>query len=226
MRKILMAAASAAAFVAAPAMAQDRGFYIGGELGAVLGTDTDLQMTPAATAGSTGRITADHALGFAGAGFAGYDFGRIRVEIEAGALSAGVDGLDSSFGVGAGLVAGSQDADGDVGVRYVMANAVLDLGSYHGFAFFVGAGGGRAQVKASEITTSGGAILLDDRDQDWRFAWQGVVGARRPLTDHVDLQVRYRYFSIDDAEMIGLGGRVATGSVTAHTLGVGATWKF
>ena len=226
MRKILFGAAFSSALIAAPALAQEGRFYVGGELGALVSSETDQTYTPGAAPGSAGAISTEHDLGFSGAAFAGYDFGPIRVELEASYFSVDVDEVSSSFAAGGGLIVGSQGASGDVSARAVMANGAWDIGGPAGLTFFVGGGVGLAQVKVSGLTTSGGAVLLDDEDDDWLFAWQVSGGVRKALTSNLDAHVRYRYFNVDDADMIGLSGRVVAADFSAHALSVGLSLNF
>ncbi len=227
MRRVALvtAASSALSILAFPAFAQDGGFYISGELGAVISSETDQVFTPGTLAGSTGKISTEHDLGFSAAASVGYDFGAFRIEAEAGHISADVDKVTSSFSVGSGLTAGSQSASGEISARTLMANASVDFAGFDDFTFFAGGGAGVAKLKAS-IRLSGGTTLLDDEDSDWRFAWQGFIGVRKPLTSNIDAHVRYRYFTVDDAEMIGLGGRVVEPELTSHSIAAGVTFKF
>lgn len=226
MRRFAVVTAISSTF-ALPALAQEGGFYVGADLGAVLSSETDATYTPAATAGSTGNISTDNSLGFTGSALAGYDFGMFRVEAEAGFISADVDKLKSSFALGTSLIAGSQDAEGDVSARTLMANALLDVGSFSDFAFFVGGGAGVANLKVSELkATAAPGLLLDDKDDDWHSAWQGIVGVRRSLSGNADLQVRYRYFKMDEAEMVGQGGRAVAVDLSGHSLLAGVTYNF
>lgn len=226
MRKIAVLTALSSTLIACPAFAQDSGFYAGGELGGVISSETDATYTPGATVGSTGAVSSDHELGFTGSAFAGYNFGAIRVEVEAGFLSADVKELSSNFAAGVNLAAGSQDADGEVSAQTIMANGTIDVGSFSDFTFFVGGGAGLAQLKVSGMqAASGSSPVLDDKD-DWRFAWQGIAGVRKPLAANIDAHVRYRYFTVDDAEMVGLSGRVVEAELTAHSLTAGVSYRF
>lgn len=225
MRGLVVATALSSALITCPAFAQESGFYAGGELGAVLSAGTDQQYTPASAPGTTGNISTDHDLGFEGAAFAGYKFGGIRIEVEAGYLSAGIDKLQSNFS-GGFMTAGSQSADGDVNAQTIMGNATIDVGGFSDFTFFVGAGAGVAKTKISKMEISSGQTVLDDEDRDWLFAWQGIAGVRKPLTSNIDAHVRYRYFRVDEAEMVGFSGRVVTADFDAHTLSAGVTFNF
>ena len=225
MRKIVVGAALSSALLVAPAMAQDSGLFAGGELGAVISSETDQQYTPGGVIGSTGTISTDHDLGYTASAFLGYDFGAIRIELEAGYQSAGVDEVSSSFSTVSGLTTGAQSADGDVSVRSVMANGMWDF-SGDRFTFFLGGGAGGAQLKVSGLETDAGVDLLDDKSGDWLFAWQGIAGVRKSLTTNLDAHLRYRYFNVDDAEMVGFSGRVVDADFSSHSLAVGLTLNF
>lgn len=226
MRSVSMGVAAAAILFAAPAFAADGGFYAGLDLGAAISAESDQVYTPGGLAGSTGHVTTDHDLGFSVSGVLGYDFGWVRVELEAGYLTAGVDKVTSDFATGSGLAIGSQSAGGDIMARSVMANVMVDIGAAGDFTFFVGGGAGAAKLNFSGIELASGPVLLDDEDRDWRFAWQGMAGVRKPLSDRTDIHVRYRYVDISDAELIGLGGRVVEAGFSAHVLSAGITFNF
>ncbi len=226
MRRLAVLASLSSTLVATPALAQESGVYLAGELGALLSSETDQTYTPGATVGSTGSVSTDHDLGFTGSAALGYRFGAFRVELEAGLQSADVDKVTSNFGSGVTLAAGSQDADGEISARTLMANATFDVASLSDFTFFVGGGAGVADLKVSGLVTATGSNpVLDDKD-DRRFAWQGILGVRKPLTSNIDVHVRYRYFSMDDAEMVGFSGRAVTAEFTSHALLAGGSYRF
>ncbi len=37
--------------------------------------------------------------------------------------------------------------------------------------------------------------------KDDRFAWQGIAGVRIPLSDNVDLGLKYRYFRVNNLDL-------------------------
>lgn len=227
MRATLWMVAVASAAIACPAWAQDRGFYLGGEVGLVASSGLDLTFTPGSTAGTDGRIDLDHKRGFGGGVFAGYDFGRIRLEAEGARLGADVDEVTSDWSHAGGLVVGTQSAEGDVRARSALLNLLVDFGDEDGISFFVGGGVGRTKVEVSGMALSqGGSVLLDDEDADWRSSWQAVAGIRKTFSEHLELQVRYRYLDVDDVEMTGLAGRVVTGTMTAHAVTAGLAYRF
>lgn len=213
--------------ITCPAFAQNTGFYVAGELGAVISAESEQTYTPGTVAGSTGAISTDHDLGFGGGALAGYDFGAFRVEAEAAYLTAGIDKLTSNFATGGGLATGSQDSDGDIRAQILMANAMADFVGLQDFSFFAGGGIGVAKLKVSEMTAANGAfVVLDDEDSDWRSAWQLFAGVRKPLTSNIDAHLRYRYLNTEDFEMTGMGGRVVNADFTAHTLTAGVSFSF
>lgn len=227
MRRVALAAALSSAMLASTAAAQSKGFYLGGDLGLAVSTSVDMTFTPAATAGSTGRLETDHKPGFSGAVLVGYDFGWLRVEAEASSLSAGIDGGNSDWAHSSGLVAGKQDLGGDVDARNVLLNLIADFGHRGDYAFFVGGGVGKSRVEVSGMALEqGGAVLLDDKDADRRSAWQLFGGVRKSFSDHLEGHVRYRYLEVDDIQLIGIGGRAVEAEMASHSVAVGITYRF
>ena len=62
-----------------------------------------------------------------------------------------------------------------------MVNALARLRRQHGIGGYVGGGFGRARVKE-----------LGDSDSAW--AWQLIAGVRMPISDNIDVGLKYRYF--------------------------------
>lgn len=223
MRAIILGVFGCGMALAGPAMAQDSGFYVGAEAGGAFATEFGSVFTPGQGAGSEGNIETEFELGFAGSAFVGYDFGAVRVEVEAFTLSADVDSLNNDFPIPGTLVAGPQPGEGAVGVQGYFANAILEFGAYNDFAFFIGGGAGQASVDVEFRAQGFGNALDDDNEQ---FAWQMFGGVRKPLTSRIDGHIRYRYLSVDDLEMTGFGGRVVEGDLNAHSISAGLTYRF
>lgn len=222
-----LVALSIACAVASPAFAQDRSFYVGGEIGLSIASELDLGFTPAATAGSSGVVSTDNDWGFNGAFVMGYDFGPLRLEAEAFHLSAGMKDARSDWSHAGGLAVGGQSMNGDVSASGLMANVAFDVARRGDYAFFAGAGAGVAQLRVSDMQpSSSSAVLLDDKSGDSRFAWQVFAGVSRPLSANLEGHVRYRYLSVDDSEMVGIGGRAVTAQLTSHSLVAGVTYRF
>ncbi|GAA4043127.1 hypothetical protein GCM10022281_25410 [Sphingomonas rosea] len=135
-------------------------------------------------------------------GIIGYDFGAFRLEGEVGYKRSKVKSFSQDAALGTGLTTFFTPTGTTTGTTFVypgsslgvynlrdhvsvlsgMVNALLDLGGSNGVpAFYIGAGAGRARVKA-----------LGDRDSAW--AYQGIAGVRFPISDNIDLGLKYRYF--------------------------------
>jgi len=231
MRKYVLAAALAAV-VSSPASARDGIGYIGLDLGALFpsGTSVDGKITDVTTgdsASAAGFGTIHYRTGYEGALVAGYDFGMFRLEAEGAYKHAGLDRLQLSGPVvtainDAGLDVGDGNLpidDTNVRVLSGMVNGLVDFNfGSPGFGGFVGAGVGIADVRFS----SGG-----EGSGDTKFAWQLLAGVRAPVSDNVDIGLKYKYFQTGnltfsesddfdgDVVNLQLSGKLRTHSVLA-----------
>ncbi|WP_163265556.1 outer membrane protein [Chelativorans alearense] len=84
----------------------------------------------------------------------------------------------------------------------LMANAYVDLGTYHGVTPYVGAGIGGAYVKWDDLTniTEDGEFVHKG-GKDWRFAWSLMAGASYCLTENLQLDAGYRFTRIEGGRM-------------------------
>lgn len=198
MRKFLLAAAATAA-LAAPAAARDGSPYVGIEGGLLLPKDMngDAYVDVIRTGNDSqfndgGAFDVNLRRGWDVDAIAGYDFGAFRLEGELGWKRAKRDGLEPDGGFlgqlntqlnGTNFTNGSFDdaADGKVSVRSAMVNVLGDFGSDEGMSFYGGVGVGRAWARA-----------LNDGDRAWAF--QGILGFRTPVSENIDLGLKYRYF--------------------------------
>ena len=214
MRKLTLIAVLCSSAVASPAFARDGQSYVELGFGPLIAQDTDIvEVNP-----NTGRAaTVDQGgfnfddMGYDGAFIVGHDFGGFRTELEGSYRRTGFDSLSSNFGpnVGPGLLDGNAKAYG------VMGNILADIGSDDGPQLFFGVGGG--PVKFSPELSVGGTPLLDGGD--WEFGWQGIAGLRAPLTESIDVSLRYRYFKVDDFTVGGDNGtNIWKGDFTTHSL--------
>ena len=193
MKKHLLVAAAVAA-IASPAAAQDSGPYVGIEGGVIFPRDTDIDadvnfadpLVPDVAYSDVFDL--DYKTGFDIDAIAGYDFGMFRIEGELGYKRAKVNEiqLDQDFvtdyedATGVDLSNVDFDLGGSAKVKSAMLNALVDVNA-GGVNLYAGGGAGRAWVK-----------LLGDKDSAW--AYQFIAGARAPLTDSIDVGVKYRYF--------------------------------
>ena len=86
MRKLAIAMALSSTLLATPAFARDGAMYIGGEFGAMIVEDMNVDIGAVENA-----ITINHEYGYDGGIFVGYDFGAFRLEGEVAYKKADLD---------------------------------------------------------------------------------------------------------------------------------------
>jgi opacity protein-like surface antigen len=87
----------------------------------------------------------------------------------------------------------------------MLANAYVDLGTWHGFTPYVGGGIGGAYVKWDSLrNTVGGITTVHEGSKNMRFAWAAMVGTSYCVTDKLKLDVGYRYSRIHGGRMFEL----------------------
>ena len=194
MRKYLLAAAAAAVF-STPAMARDGSGYVGIEGGVLFPQkqhiDADIDFTnPAVTDVTLDNVArVKNKTGYDVDLIGGYDFGMFRLEGELGYKRAKLKSatVDSAFLTGINTPSGntfgttSFDLNGHTSVLSGMVNGLVDFGDNGGLGGYAGAGIGRAKVKE-----------LGDSDNAW--AYQLLAGVYMPISDNVDVGLKYRYF--------------------------------
>src|SRR3982751_6390285 len=147
MKRYLLAAASVAAFAAAPAAARDHSAYFGLEVGPMWLQDTHIR------ADGFNVFTIDNKLGVDGDLIAGYDFGIIRAEVEGGHKWAKHD----EYSAGSNKI----DADDHSRAYSLMGNVLIDLGDNEKVNFYAGGGVGIAWVRQKIDTGEGGFSIKD-----------------------------------------------------------------
>jgi opacity protein-like surface antigen len=188
MRKYLLAA-TAAAVLATPAFAAANGPYVGIEGGATFPNSTDLDVTLNNTTNFDNAYDVKYKTGYDVDAIIGYKFGLFKLEGEAGYKRAKIKSLGVStplvtaVGTAAGVTATPDDfsAGNHIGIKSLMANALIDGDFGGGFGGYAGGGAGRAW-----------ANLAGDSDNAW--AVQGIAGLRYALSPNVDAGLKYRYF--------------------------------
>lgn len=211
MRISILGLALCSTALAAPAAAKDDTAYIEFGFGPMYVHDFDLtEVSP-----DTGtEITLEPDYGFDGTAILGYDYGAFRIEVEASYRKADHDELVTPAGTfGPGLLLGSSSA------ASLMGNVLLDLGADDGIQAFIGAGAGSALIDQSiAITPTGSEQNLVNGDE-WEFAWQALAGLRAPLTDTIDVGLRYRFFNVPDYRLGGsFGTSVVEGDWSSHSI--------
>ncbi len=88
-----------------------------------------------------------------------------------------------------------------------MVNALFEFGPDDGLRIYGGGGAGIARLELP-VTVAGVGTVIDDKKTD--FAWQLIGGLRFPVTETIDLGLKYRYFDVE-----GFSLRAATGAGSA-----------
>lgn len=206
--------------LAAPANAQDRGAYIAADTGAVLPVEFDSDIGPVREdATSTGD------LGWGGSVRAGYDWDWLRIELEGSYQSFGADEISVATqglpDTSSSVRNGTFDYDGDFSLASLMANTLAEFGEEDGVRFSVGGGVGRSWMNADTALVGASTAYLDASDSEW--AWQALFEARVPVSDRVDLGLRYRYFSTLEFEVADTLDRPTQFELATHSLSLGLT---
>jgi outer membrane protein OmpA-like peptidoglycan-associated protein/opacity protein-like surface antigen len=222
MRKLAIAMALSSTLLATPAFARDGAMYVGGEFGAMIVEDMDIDVGAVDNA-----ISLDHEYGYDGGLFIGYDFGAFRLEGEVAYKKARLDELQTTIrlpleGVNFGA---RREAGGSTSALSFMLNGMLDFGDDDGISGFVGGGVGMARVKANNYRNFENATpFLDGSDS--RLAWQVFAGVRQAISDNVDVTVKYRFFNADKIRFNAFNGGEADYRFRSHSLLGGLTFNF
>lgn len=231
MRKFAVALALATTALAGPAVARDGAWYVGVEGGGMIVENIQYDIFP--TNGGVLRNAAEinHSAGFDVDGIVGYDFGPTRVEFELGYKRANVDaittaGLNINNALPGGVNGRFQQADGNTSALSFMLNSLFDFGGVDSpWSGMIGAGIGVARVKASGNALTGSAADFAD-DSDTSVAYQGIAGVRRAITENIDLGLKYRFFNVEQVELVLNDGRGAEGRFRSHSLLASLIYNF
>jgi OmpA-OmpF porin, OOP family len=227
MRKLAVTLALATTALSTPALARDDSWYVGVEGGAMLVEDIKFDVGTAKEA-----ATVHSKAGWDADAVVGYDFGPFRAEAEVGYRQASVTELTSAVSqpyrnaAGAALNAPAGNysyAGGRSSALSFMVNGLLDFGDDAGVQGFVGGGVGVARVK-NKVGLNSYADTLDDSDTV--FAWQAIAGIRAPLSDSIDVSLKYRFFNADNVKLTDASGRVWDGRFRSHSILGGLIFNF
>lgn len=251
MRKFAIAMALATTALAGPAIARDKAFYAGLEGGGMLVEDQNWDYRPFVTDGDgdsdgtkvTNALLVEHQTGFDVAAVVGYDWGRVRTELEFGYKQAQPDTFTANTTlvnmvrpngtIGSVAPFAYTGASGKTTTLSGMANLMLDFGDNdswrydeaRGWTFSVGGGVGYASVKANDWNYfRQSATFVDDSDSG--FAWQGIAQVRRAITYNIDLGLKYRFFNMSNIEFETENGGQFNGRMRSHSLLLTLTYNF
>ncbi len=254
MRKVVVAMALATTALAGPALARDKAWYVGAEAGPNLTQNEQFDVTQPATLTSTasvigdGLTVRDH-VGYDVGGVLGYDFGPIRAEFEVGYKSNKLDTvtvnqalpalrlpnsqiavppLGTYNGQSAGAVStGADNAGGHTRVLSFMGNLLYDFGGHADkeVGAYLGGGVGIARVQHSLYQFQNyGAAFLDDSDTG--FAWQIIAGVYKPITKHIDVGLKYRFFTVPNVKTFTTNGIDTETRYRSHSLLLTVSYNF
>jgi len=230
MRKLVTFLAVSTSLLAAPALAKDGAWYVGGDAGAMIVEDIgfDFGLAPTIPSSENAQVELNHDYGFDAALFVGYDLGAFRLEAEVAYKRASVDDIETAITIPAPagpLPPGLHPAGGgSTSALSFMINGMLDFGNEDGLSVFVGGGGGIARIAYIDIRA------FEDRDPylddgDTGFAWQLFTGVRVAISDKVDGTVRYRYFGASGLTVPDIGGFDGKSSFQSHSVLAGITFN-
>jgi opacity protein-like surface antigen len=113
------------------------------------------------------------------------------------------DGLDRYDTTGDGTWDGTNDYSADKSEIVLLANAFVDMGSYHGISPYAGAGVGVSYTMIDDMTDinvpNAGVAFAGDNGE-WSLAWALYAGLGFEVNDQLTLDLGYRYLHIGDAE--------------------------
>lgn len=222
MRKLAITLALATTALSTPALARDDAWYVGIEGGAMLVEDIRFDVGTLVEA-----TTIDHKAGYDVDMTVGYDFGGFRAEAEIGYKKASVTGVQSTTTLPAGALtfpAGNYPlAGGSSSALSFMVNGMFDFGDDDGLQAFVGGGVGVARVKGKYGLNARSNFI---NDSDTVFAWQAIAGVRAPLSDSIDVSLKYRFFNADNPVFVDAVGRRTEGRFRSHSILGGLTFNF
>ena len=237
MRNLAVALVLATTALAGPAFAKDGAFYIGVDAGGMIVEDVKFDIRNATNTATIGDVVQlNHEYGFDVGGQIGYDFGPFRAEFEVAYKDANLNSVQQLQGgvplIGFNGLAQNQPvgkyeaADGNSRVLSFMLNGMFDFGGKDGdIGGFIGGGVGVARVKYSDLQfRKFGAAFIDDSDTG--FAYQALAGIRKAITEHVDLSLKYRFFTADSVRTFTLNGLQTDSRFRSHSLLVGLTYNF
>jgi len=203
MRKLVIGLALASTAIATPSFARDDAWYIEGGFGAMIVEDSKFDI-----AGLNNAASLDSHYGYDGGVSIGYDFGAFRLETEGSFRRAESDEYSTAVGT-------FRDR-GHASALSAMINGLLDFGADDGIQGFVGGGVGVARVNYRSGLRDLGTTPFNDSDTG--FAWQALAGVRAPITNNIDLGLKYRFFNADNVKFTGSAGAPIETRFRSHSL--------
>jgi OmpA-OmpF porin, OOP family len=225
LRGVIVPIVAAAMLAAAPARADQPGWYFGAGGGWSTLNDIDSK-------DSSFLFNSQEGHGFAVMGFGGYDFGGpFRAEGEVGyshhdvkALNISNDGgLGTSLGVGS-LNGASANPNGSISALSFMVNGIFTLMPRWRVSPYLGAGIGGADISVNSFAVDNTTVA---NDSDFVPAAQGIAGIGGRISPHVSLSLDYRYFlAISDPTFRDAAGSTFRTSYREQSVLLSVTYHF
>jgi OmpA-OmpF porin, OOP family len=154
--------------------------------------------------------------GFAALGFAGYDFGALRVEGEIDDRHAYAHRVTTATGAGGG-------ASGNIMANALMVNGIYSLLPERRWTPYVGLGVGGARLAADHLAAAGVDAANGSATKP---AYQGIAGVSYRAAPNISLALDYRYFATLDPTFTGAAGAVFTPHYHTHNVLLSVTYRF
>lgn len=202
--------------------AADRpGPYFTAFIGPSFATDTTVTFFDP-SGSSDDKVTFDPGIYIGGTG--GYDFGFVRLEGELSYRNAALDTVTFAD------TTRFRNVDGDLGAFTGLFNVFFDLHNPSRVTPYLGGGIGFAALHLSDTTgvgsSSTGRTLLYDESDDTVFAYQIGAGMDIAINNRYSLDIGYRYFKTDNAELESDFDTINELELESHNVLIGFKFKF
>ncbi|GAB5506031.1 MAG: porin family protein [Rhizobiaceae bacterium] len=207
------------------------GWYIRGDIDYHLSTFRGANYITYGTPGGLGRFDFGNLRGaFSGGLGVGYKINKwFRADLTADYFfRSSFTGQTSGVCPGGGACT-SVDTSGYSAI-VAMANAYVDLGTWHKITPYVGAGIGGARLKWDTLNnTVGGTTTSHTGATSWRFAWAVMAGASYCINPNWAVDVGYRYMRISGGRMFEYAPQAGPGfdaGIDVHEGRAGVRYQF
>ena len=217
MKLQLLTAAASVALLAIPtlASANDAGWYVRGNVGYGVVTDTDFTGDLVGDVEGEGNVAGSLGLG--------YEFGNNwRMELDATQLWNDM-----------GAIQQAGQTSSDMRITTGMLNAIYDFSDFGSWEPYIGAGIGiaRSSLSASAHSLPSGLASgpvnspacpgfngCTISDADTGVAWNLIAGLGYNISDNLTWDTQYRYLNVGDLDFTGIGQNLTTPITAASTL--------
>lgn len=205
---------------ATTATAEQGKFYVGGDIGAVVTTDTELKEFFGEPLAPNSELSFDPGfrLGVRG-GYGVTDW--FDAEVETGFM---VNGIDSATG--------ASDTDASLTQIPLLINARFHCPAFHGVSPYFGGGLGMSTTILWADDLFIGNTILNGSTAGVTFAYQAFAGLSFAINEQMSLSLEYHYFATTGTEMdvdVAVGtfsDEMEIGSTSSHTATIGFNYRF